>query len=217
MSNNFYEKGHASHLKMVKDLAPEQMKAFSEFDRAVFQEGALTKKEKEIIAVSIAHVTECPYCIDSHTKKAKAAGASLGELAEAVFVVAAVEAGGAVTHSTHIHNAKDADASDVLYARSNLKQLGNLGKFAPEGFKGYSGFNAAATKEGKLTTQFKEIIAVAVAIATQCPYCIDVHSKNAEKNGATSEQIAEAVLVTSALKAGGAYAHMANMIESYNE
>ena len=66
------------------------------------REGGLTKKEKEIIAVAIAHVTECPYCIDSHTRKAKAEDTSLEELVEAVFVVAGVEAGGAVTHSTHM-------------------------------------------------------------------------------------------------------------------
>ena len=49
---------------------------------------------------------------------------------EAVFVVAGVEAGGAVTHSTHIQNAQDPEAQDALYARSNLKQLGTLSKIA---------------------------------------------------------------------------------------
>ena len=105
----------------------------------------------------------------------------------------------------------------MLYARSNLKNLGLLGKFAPDGFKGYQAFSAAATKEGKLSAKFKEIIAVAVANATQCPYCIDVHSKNAKRHGATSEELAEAIMVTAALRAGGAYAHLANMIQSYQE
>ncbi|UJL47383.1 carboxymuconolactone decarboxylase family protein [Virgibacillus sp. NKC19-16] len=217
MSNNLYQKSHMAHLNQLKDLAPEQMQAFGAFNEAVLQEGALTKKEKEIIAVAVAHVTECPYCIDSHTRNAKAEGATLEELTEAVFVVAAIEAGGAVTHSTHIHNAKNEEAEDALYTRSNLKRLGSLSKHAPEGFKGYSGFNTAAMKAGKLSAKFKEIIGVAVAHGTQCPYCIDVHTKNADKEGATDEELAEAVLVTSALLAGGAYAHMANMIESYGE
>jgi AhpD family alkylhydroperoxidase len=217
VSNNFYEKENTRYLNKLKDLAPEQLQAFSEFNRAVFQEGALSKKEKEIIAVAIGHVTECPYCIDSHTRKAKKESASLEELVEAVFVVAGVEAGGAVTHSTHIQNATDAEAQDALYTRSNLKKLGALRKNAPEGFKGYSNFSAAAVKAGKLSAKFKEIIAVAVAHATQCPYCIDVHTKNAVKAGATNEELSEAVLVTSALLAGGAYAHMSNLIESYGE
>lgn len=217
MSTNLYAKENTQNLAQLKELAPEQLQAFNEFNGAVFKEGALTIKEKEIVAVAIAHITECPYCIDVHTKKAKKAGASLEELVEAVFVAVAVEAGGAVTHSTHIHNAKNEDASDVLYARSNLKSLSNLGKFAPEGFKGYSAFSAAATKEGKLTAKFKEIIATASGVASQCPYCIDVHTKKAEKLGATSEELSEATLVTSALRAGGCYAHMANMIQSYQD
>jgi AhpD family alkylhydroperoxidase len=217
LPTNFYSKENTQNLAQLKDLAPEQLKAFNDFNAAVFKEGALTVKEKEIVAVAIAHITECPYCIESHTKKAKRAGASLEELVEAIFVATAVEAGGVVTHSTHVHNAKNVDASDVLYARSNLKNLSNLGKFAPEGFKGYSAFSAAATKEGKLTAKFKEIIATVCGVASQCPYCIDVHTKKAEKLGATSEELAEAIMVTSALRAGGSYAHMANMIQSYQD
>src|SRR4051794_38025457 len=115
MANNYYDKSNTRHLKKINELAPEQLEAYSNFSSSVFKEGALSLKEKEIIAVSIAHVTECPYCIDSHTKKAKAAGASLEELVEAVFVVAGVEAGSAVTHSTHVHNALDIEADDNLY------------------------------------------------------------------------------------------------------
>lgn len=215
MTSNLYSKENTQNLTQLNNLASEQLKAFNDFNVAVFKEGALSKKDKEIIAVAITHVTQCPYCIDAHTKNAKKAGATLEELAEAVFVTAAVEAGGAITHSTHVHNAKAQDASDILYARSNLKNLGQLGKFAPDGFKGYQTFSATATKAGKLTTKFKEIIAVAVANATQCPYCIDVHTKNAEKQGATSEELAEAIIVTSAVRAGASYAHMANMIQSY--
>lgn len=217
MANSFYEKEHGKNLNQIKDLAPEQAQAFSQFNEAVFKEGALTQKEKEIIAVAIAHVTGCPYCIDSHTRKAKSTGASLEELVEAVFVVAGVEAGGAVTHSTHIQNATNPEAEDALYTRSNLKHLGFIRRNAADGFKGYSNFSGVVVKEGKLSAKFKEIIAVAVAHATQCPYCIDVHTKNAEKIGATNEELSEAVMVSSALLAGGAYAHMANMIQSYGE
>lgn len=216
--STFYSKEHTHDLpKQLKEHAPEQLKGFNDFNLAVFKDGALTKKEKEIIAVAITHVTQCPYCIETHTKNAKKAGATLEELAEAAFITAAVEAGGTVTHSTHVHNAKDKESSDALYERSNLKSLGQLGKFASEGFKGYQAFNTAATKAGKLSTKFKEIIAVAVGTATQCPYCIDVHTKNAEREGATNEELAEAIMVTAALRAGGAYAHMRIMFESYQD
>lgn len=217
MTNHLYEKENLKNLSKLKELAPEQLQAFSEFNAAVMAEGVLSKKEKEIIAVAIAHVTECPYCIDSHTRRAKAEGASLEELVEAVFVVAGVEAGGVVTHSTHLHNAMDPEADDALYRRSNLKKLIKLNKFAPEGFRSYSAFSRTALKDGKLSGKFKEMIAVAVAHATQCPYCIDVHTKNAVKLGCSNEELAETVLITSALLAGGAYAHIANLIQSYGE
>lgn len=215
MADNFYEKSHAKHLNKVNELAPEQAQAFSDFGAGVFNEGALSKKDKEIIAVAISHVTQCPYCIDTHTKNAKKEGVSLNELVEAVMVTSAVEAGGAVTHSTNMHNALADDSDDTLYERSNLKNLNQLGKNAKDGFQGYSGFNAAAMKEGTLSKKFKEIVAVATGHATLCPYCIDVHTKNADKEGATREELSEAVMVASELLAGGSYAHMANMIESY--
>ncbi|MBS4200356.1 carboxymuconolactone decarboxylase family protein [Bacillus sp. FJAT-49732] len=205
------------HLHKLKDLAPEQEQAFTEFNDAVFQEGALTKKEKEIIAVAIAHVIQSPYWINSYTKRAKQEGASLEELVEAAFVASGIEAGGVVTHSTHIQNAQNPEAEDVLYARSNLKQLSFIGKNAHIGFRGYSNFSATSTKAGTLSAKFKETIAVAVAHATQCPYCIDVHTRNAVKAGATNKELSEAVLVTSALLAGGAYAYLDNMIECYEE
>lgn len=217
MPNSYYEKENLVHLNKLKHIAPKQLQAFSEFSSHVLKDGALTRKEKEIIAVAIAHVTGCPYCIDIHTGSAKAEGASLEELVEAVFVVSALEAGSAVTHSTHIGKALDPEAGDALYVRSNLKDLRSLKELAPEGFQAYSEFNSAALSDGALSSKFKEIIAVAVAHATQCPYCIDVHTKNASKKGASKEELAEAVLITSALLAGKPYAHLINLMQSYED
>jgi alkylhydroperoxidase/carboxymuconolactone decarboxylase family protein len=217
MANNLYQRENLRHLAKLGELAPEQHQAFQNFNNAVMEEGALTKKEKEIIAVAVAHATECPYCIDVHTRNAKAAGASLEELVEAAFVTAALEAGGAMTHSTHMQNALDLEADDTLYRRSNLKKFANLKQWAPDGFSAYASFSKAATKEGKLSAKLKELIAVAVAHTTECPYCIDVHTKSAQKAGATKEELSEAILVAAALRAGGAYTHIANMIQSYGE
>lgn len=217
MPTSLYQRENMKNLHQLKDLAPEQTQAFARYNEAVFKEGALSKKEKEMIAVAVAHVTQCPYCIDSHTRKAKTVGASLQELVETVFVVSAVEAGGAVTHSTNMHNAKDPVAEDTLYKRSNLKKLEKIRDSASDEFKGYSDFNAAAVKDGTISNKFKEIIAVSVGHATLCPYCIDVHTKNADKAGATDAELSEAIFVASALLAGGSYAHMANMIQSYHD
>ena len=80
-------------------LAPETEKAFRAFSKQVFADGALKAKTKQIIAVAVAHVTQCPYCIKGHTKAARRAGATPQELMEAIWVASEMRAGGAYAHS----------------------------------------------------------------------------------------------------------------------
>jgi AhpD family alkylhydroperoxidase len=82
-----------------KSLAPSQQAAFEAFSKAAFADGALPAKLKQIIAVAVAHVTQCPYCINGHTKAALRAGATPEELMEAVWVAAEMRTGGAYAHS----------------------------------------------------------------------------------------------------------------------
>lgn len=96
-----YDMANLKKLKTMKELAPEAMAAFDALNAAVFKEGALSVKVKELIAVAVAVTTQCPYCIEVHTKKAKTAGCTEAELTEATLVAAALRAGGAVTHGTH--------------------------------------------------------------------------------------------------------------------
>ena len=81
-------------------LAPEINEAFENFSRAVFAEGALPEKTKQLIAVAVAHVTQCPYCITGHTKLARRKGASPEEIMEAIWVASEMRAGAAYAHST---------------------------------------------------------------------------------------------------------------------
>jgi AhpD family alkylhydroperoxidase len=81
-------------------LAPQAQAAFDAFSRAVFADGALPARTKQIIAVAVAHVTQCPYCIKGHTKAARRAGATAEELMEAIWVAAEMRAGGAYAHAT---------------------------------------------------------------------------------------------------------------------
>ena len=85
--------------KLRRELAPTIDDAWNAFGRAVFAEGALDKKTKQIIAVAVAHVTQCAYCIRGHVKAARREGASERELMEAIWVAAEIRAGGAFAHS----------------------------------------------------------------------------------------------------------------------
>ena len=82
-----------------KALAPGTEKAFQAFSQQVFAAGALPAKTKQLIAVAVAHVTQCPYCIRGHTKAALRHGATREELMEAIWVAAEMRAGGAYAHS----------------------------------------------------------------------------------------------------------------------
>ena len=92
-----------------RGLAPETEKAFSAFSQQVFAEGALAAKTKQIIAVAVAHVTQCPYCIKGHTKAALQHGASPYELMEAIWVAAEMRAGAAFAHSALAMEVIDSD------------------------------------------------------------------------------------------------------------
>lgn len=81
-------------------LASKNIEAWRNFSKTVFQEGALPEKTKQLIAVAVAHVTQCPYCIRSHTKTAMRKGASKEEIMEAIWVAAEMRAGAAYAHAT---------------------------------------------------------------------------------------------------------------------
>jgi AhpD family alkylhydroperoxidase len=100
MTQPLYPPASAQIAERRKQLAPATHDAFQEFSRQVFADGALDKKTKQLIALAVAHVTQCPYCIQAHTKAALRKGASEHELMEAVWVAAEMRAGGAYAHST---------------------------------------------------------------------------------------------------------------------
>jgi AhpD family alkylhydroperoxidase len=82
-----------------KELAPDIHEAFTSFSQRVFAAGALPSKTKQLIAVAVAHVTQCPYCIRGHTKAALRQGATGEEIMEAIWVAAEMRAGATFAHS----------------------------------------------------------------------------------------------------------------------
>jgi AhpD family alkylhydroperoxidase len=89
-------------LAHVGELVPETMNAFKAWDKLALAGGAIPKKYKELMAIAVAFSTQCPYCIEVHRQQAVDAGATETELAETVQVAAALRAGGAITHGTHL-------------------------------------------------------------------------------------------------------------------
>jgi AhpD family alkylhydroperoxidase len=100
MSESIYPSITPGLAKARRALAPEPEDAFRAFSQKVFADGALPAKTKQLIAVAVAHVTQCPYCIKGHTKAARQHGATPEEVMEAIWVAAEMRAGGAWAHAT---------------------------------------------------------------------------------------------------------------------
>jgi len=101
MANHYHDENDLKLLREMKELAPADFQAWAALDGIVGREdGKIPRKYRELIAIAVAHTTQCVYCIEVHTKKAKKAGASKEEVAEAVLLAAALRAGGAAAHGT---------------------------------------------------------------------------------------------------------------------
>ena len=94
-----------------------------------------------------------------------------------------------------------------MYHKENLVRVKKMDQLAPQVMKAFWAFDKAAVAEGAIPVKYKELIAVAVALTTQCPYCIDIHSGNARNAGASEAELVEAAMVAAALRAGAAVTH----------
>jgi AhpD family alkylhydroperoxidase len=105
-----------------------------------------------------------------------------------------------------------------FHDENDLKLLKDMRALAPEEFKAWAALDAIVGREdGKIPRKYRELIAIAVAHTTQCVYCIEVHTKNAKKVGATKEEVAEAVLLAAALRGSAAAAHGTLAMKFYDQ
>lgn len=100
-----------------------------------------------------------------------------------------------------------------MYDMNNLKQLGALSKNAPNAMKAFQTLDQAALEDGVIPKKYKELIAIAVALTTQCPYCLEIHKKHAIDAGATQEELAEVTFISAALRSGAAVVHGTHLME----
>jgi len=100
MTDYYYDVDVRAERQALHGLKKELLESFGAFNGRVFEDGALPRKFKELIAVACAHITRCPYCIAGHTRRAKEYGATDEEIAEAIFVAVAMNAGASLAHSS---------------------------------------------------------------------------------------------------------------------
>ncbi len=219
---HYHESGDFDYAKVLAQAAPNQVKAFGAFDAAVFDKDdeVLDLRTKELIAIGVASTTQCPYCLDVHVGNAKKEGASREEVARAVFVSAGLRAGAAYTHGLLAHKiSEQGEDLEQFQEPGDVKHLRALRKASGGSVEAFGEFDAAVfdPSDEVLSVKVRELIAIAVAATTQCPYCLNAHVGNAKKAGASDEEIARAVMVAAALRAGAAYTHGFLAMKLYDE
>ena len=117
-----------------------------------------------------------------------------------------------------LHCATGEKMSEHYHDAGDLRFLKQMGKLAPNDFSAWLGLDKIVAREdGAIPRKYRELIAVAVACTTQCPYCIEAHVKGAKAAGASREEIAESSLLAAALRAGGAATHGAMALKFYDQ
>jgi AhpD family alkylhydroperoxidase len=107
--------------------------------------------------------------------------------------------------------------SEHYHDVADLRLLKEMGKLAPTEFNAWLNLDKIVGREdGAIPRKFRELIALGVAFTTQCPYCIEVHTKNAKAAGATRQEVTESALIAAALRAGGAATHGAMALKFYD-
>ncbi len=99
-----------------------------------------------------------------------------------------------------------------MYNKENLARLKKMDALAPEVMKAFWTLDRLAVAEGAIPVKYKELIAVAVALTTQCPYCIQIHRNNARTAGASETELVEAAMVAASLRAGAAVTHASHLL-----
>jgi 4-carboxymuconolactone decarboxylase len=98
MHDHYYDKADLAKFPEIGKNCPDLSKKFFDWYNAVFAEGALSAREKSLIALAVAHAVQCPYCIDAYSRDALEKGADLDQLTEAVHVSAAIRGGSSLVH-----------------------------------------------------------------------------------------------------------------------
>jgi alkylhydroperoxidase/carboxymuconolactone decarboxylase family protein len=102
MKSSYYQSQDLKKFKNISDWSPELGKKFFDYYNSVFEEGALTAREKSLIALAVAHTVQCPYCIDAYTQDGLQRGVDKAEMMEAVHVAGAIRGGASLVHGVQM-------------------------------------------------------------------------------------------------------------------
>ena len=191
-------------LTKVARSAKEQYRAYRKFSETVWSEGVLPSKEKELIAIGVAHSTKCHYCITHHTHKAKNEGASIDEVIEAAMVAVPLEG-----------NSFSLDDAWRRISERSISQNEVQDLFMNHDEK-LTAVTDIVFQPKYLSARLKYLIAIAICFTNKTTYLLDDLIIKASNAGASQEEIKETYYISALMKAGGTMSYITDAIKSYN-
>ena len=214
MSDTIMKSNIGADIAYLKELNPDLYGAWMNYHDSVFEDGALTAKEKQLIAVAVAHITACPYCIRSRVLASKKQGATDQEIVESIYVGLRLAMGAPFAFSSLAFEAWDTLENEIplteghFFKKDIAKEIASFRECSGDISPHFMELHKKIFADGALSKKMKRgIIGLACAHVTKCPYCIRGCVKDARTDGVTAEQMAEAINVAMVMTAGSCYAH----------
>ena len=204
--------------QLLGTWAPKPASAFAALAASTFNDAALSRREKELIAIGCAHVLRCPYCIDHHTSLALKAGASNEEIIEAAWVGTISAATSCISQFPITIDALNGSLEDYQKEEST-EQLEQLGEMNEGPLKSLKKFENNIFEDNALQGSFKHLIALACAHNTHDPHSIKKFTKIALEAEFSKAQIVETAWVAIEMAAGASFGHAgltAALLESFD-
>ncbi len=217
MDNQDFEK----YMAKFESLVPELDKPWKEYQEEVFKEGLISVKDKQLIAVSCAHITGCEHCIQKHTKLAKAEGATDEEVAESVYIAIRLAMGQPYAFSSialenyDLMKAKKNIAEGYFISKNITPQIMDFHEVSGEMRTKFAAFHDIVYEDGHLSKKLKKgLMGLATAILAKCPWCIRSCVRDGLQEGVIKEEIVEAINIAMVMNGASCASHAPAAIEA---
>lgn len=229
MSQNYFDRKHLPQFGRIAEGNPALADAFFSYYGAAFEDGTMGARQKSLIALAVAHLVQCPYCIDAYTSGSLEAGSDLEQMSEAVHVAAAVRGGSVLAYGTQMmalaaKRSMGGAPGETLampesyFDRSHVEARDRaMATEAPGLQDRFVAYEQHCFDESALSTGEKYVIALACAHTLQSPYGIDDFTRRALEHGATLAALTEAIHVAVAIRGGASLIHGLQMMEHAND
>ena len=212
------------YMSKFENLVPELNDAWTGYRDEVFKEGLITVKDKQLIALACAHITECSHCIRSRTKLAKVRGATNEEIAESVYIAMRLAIGQPYAFSSiafenyDLMKNKESVFKGYFISKNITPQIQDFHKQSGEMFEKFSVFNNLVYEDGHLSKKLKKgLMGLACAILVKCPWCIRSCIRDGIQEGVTKEEITEAINIAMVMNASACMGHANITMEAADE